>query len=242
MSGPESDLGAKRPYEPERARARAGEHGRHFARRPRGHRPRRNAMRARPSSRRRSTPNCSGTGGSRGRSSSARPTGPSQARPRCAAATASCHLAEHPPRSALRLAAGSWGADGDWSMWLNPETEWTWRRLWPLESAFWDVAPRRAGGSRPAADPGPGRARPAAGPVLRLAVHHLDRRRRRLRRSAGSPNTAMNSTSCSPRCRRRTAEGSRRPSASPKHSRARDSLFPDVLPAVEQALRGSRAF
>jgi 1,4-alpha-glucan branching enzyme len=46
-----------------------------------------------------------------------------------------------PPR-ARRLAAGSWGAHGDFSMWLNPGTAWTWRRLWQLEARFWDLAPR----------------------------------------------------------------------------------------------------
>jgi len=42
----------------------------------------------------------------------------------------------------LRMGSGSWGANGDFSMWLNPETEWTWRRLWPLEDRFWDLVPR----------------------------------------------------------------------------------------------------
>src|SRR6185436_19822364 len=30
--------------------------------------------------------------------------------------------------------------DGDFSMWLNDRTAWTWGRLWPLEDAFWSVA------------------------------------------------------------------------------------------------------
>jgi 1,4-alpha-glucan branching enzyme len=49
------------------------------------------------------------------------------------------------------LAEGSWGAHGDHHMWLNHETEWTWRRLWVLEDAFWDAVPRAlgAGESRP---------------------------------------------------------------------------------------------
>ncbi|HEV2750468.1 MAG TPA: 1,4-alpha-glucan branching protein domain-containing protein [Gemmatimonadales bacterium] len=54
--------------------------------------------------------------------------------------TASQHLQRHPPRVALRLAEGSWGANGDNSMWLNDGTAWTWKRLWPLEDAFWGVA------------------------------------------------------------------------------------------------------
>ncbi|HLB53489.1 MAG TPA: 1,4-alpha-glucan branching protein domain-containing protein, partial [Gemmatimonadales bacterium] len=43
---------------------------------------------------------------------------------------------------AIALAPGSWGANGDFSMWLNPGTRWTWERLWKLERRFWDTAPR----------------------------------------------------------------------------------------------------
>jgi 1,4-alpha-glucan branching enzyme len=55
--------------------------------------------------------------------------------------TASSHLDSARSDDALRLSAGSWGKDGDWSMWLNPETEWTWEKLWPLEEEFWRLAP-----------------------------------------------------------------------------------------------------
>ena len=54
--------------------------------------------------------------------------------------TASQHLDSFPPQLALRPLEGSWGADGDFSMWLNPETRWTWEKLWPLEDSFWDRA------------------------------------------------------------------------------------------------------
>lgn len=54
-------------------------------------------------------------------------------------------VAESPPPAMVQMAAGSWGKDGDFSMWLNPETEWTWRRLWPLEERFWNAAPAAAG-------------------------------------------------------------------------------------------------
>ena len=54
--------------------------------------------------------------------------------------TPSQHLADHPPRATIQLADGSWGAGGDDSMWLNDQTAWTWRRLWPLEHRFWEVA------------------------------------------------------------------------------------------------------
>jgi len=57
------------------------------------------------------------------------------------AVTASQHLDAHPASAALQLAEGSWGANGDHTMWLNERTAWTWDRLWPLEDAFWDVAP-----------------------------------------------------------------------------------------------------
>jgi 1,4-alpha-glucan branching enzyme len=55
-------------------------------------------------------------------------------------ATASEHLTTYRPRIGLRLAAGSWGANGDYSMWLNPLTSWTWPRIWDLEERFWTLA------------------------------------------------------------------------------------------------------
>jgi 1,4-alpha-glucan branching enzyme len=54
--------------------------------------------------------------------------------------------AEHIDRTGifpvLRLGTGSWGKDGDWSMWLGQETWWTWPVIWELEDAFWSLAPR----------------------------------------------------------------------------------------------------
>jgi 1,4-alpha-glucan branching enzyme len=55
--------------------------------------------------------------------------------------TASEHLDSFPSTHAIRPLEGSWGANGDFSMWLNPETRWTWERLWPLEERFWTLAP-----------------------------------------------------------------------------------------------------
>jgi 1,4-alpha-glucan branching enzyme len=55
--------------------------------------------------------------------------------------TASAHLAQHPLREGLALAPGSWGKDGDWSMWNGRAVEWTWEPIWKLEGAFWDIAP-----------------------------------------------------------------------------------------------------
>jgi 1,4-alpha-glucan branching enzyme len=76
------------------------------------------------------------------------------------AVTASQHLEAHPTRTALQLAEGSWGANGDHSMWLNDRTAWTWRRLAPLEQAFWKAAPGAL-------------ASPVARPVLAQAAREL---------------------------------------------------------------------
>ena len=76
------------------------------------------------------------------------------------AVTASQHLEAHPPTTGLQLAEGSWGANGDHSMWLNDRTAWTWKRLSALEEAFWDAAPAALGS-------------PAARPVLAQAAREL---------------------------------------------------------------------
>ena len=52
-------------------------------------------------------------------------------RRRCARRTASSTpCARRSADTPLDLPAGSWGRDGDFSMWLNEQTAWTWRRLW----------------------------------------------------------------------------------------------------------------
>ncbi|MBA2292166.1 MAG: DUF1957 domain-containing protein [Gemmatimonadales bacterium] len=55
--------------------------------------------------------------------------------------TAGRLLQEGAPNTRISLGEGSWGANGDFSMWLNQETAWTWERLWPLEERFWNAAP-----------------------------------------------------------------------------------------------------
>ena len=58
------------------------------------------------------------------------------------ASTAGRHLDAHAPLSGLRLAEGSWGANGDFSMWNGPLVEWTWPIIWRIEDRFWSLAPR----------------------------------------------------------------------------------------------------
>jgi 1,4-alpha-glucan branching enzyme len=59
------------------------------------------------------------------------------------AVTAGRHLRSRGSAARIRLAEGSWGAHGDHHMWLNPATEWTWHRMWALEDAFWTAVPLR---------------------------------------------------------------------------------------------------
>lgn len=69
-------------------------------------------------------------------------------------------LREEPPTTAVSLQAGSWGKDGDFSMWLSDQTAWTWQRLWPLEQRFWAAAPEAL-------------KHPALNPVLEQAAREL---------------------------------------------------------------------
>jgi hypothetical protein len=54
--------------------------------------------------------------------------------------TASRHLDTFRARTGIRLATGSWGANGDFSMWLNAQTAFMWPRIWDLETRFWTIA------------------------------------------------------------------------------------------------------
>jgi 1,4-alpha-glucan branching enzyme len=155
-------------------------------------------------------------------------------------ATGSRHLQEHPPRAAIRLPWGSWGANGDSSMWLSDRTAWTWERLWPLEQAFWDAAPAAL-------------ASPAAGPVLAQAARELllaqssdwqfiistgaaaDYAEKRFRMhgdDAARLIAALEPT------RDRDLESGQRLA---EELYRRDHLFPNVLPAIAAALGGSRS-
>ncbi|MEO8139773.1 MAG: 1,4-alpha-glucan branching protein domain-containing protein [Gemmatimonadota bacterium] len=146
VSAPGSDLGAKQPYDPSRAVERAGGHARHFV----SLLNRIAAERAAPAG------------------SGRRPAEDVIAAPfdtelfghwwhegvdfleqvyrslkgdaAVHACTARDHLAHTPAGRGIHLTAGSWGANGDFSMWLNDETAWTWPRLWAIEASFWDQA------------------------------------------------------------------------------------------------------
>ncbi|MGH7581056.1 MAG: 1,4-alpha-glucan branching protein domain-containing protein, partial [Gemmatimonadales bacterium] len=154
--------------------------------------------------------------------------------------TASRHLADHPAKQPVRLSSGSWGANGDFSMWLGDATLWTWQLLWPLEEAFWDVAPSVLTSS-------------AAAPVLAQAARELllaqasdwqfiistgaaaDYAERRFRQhcdDAGALVAALapGSEGGLPAAQVRAEELARR-----------DQVFPDILPAVAAALGGSRS-
>jgi 1,4-alpha-glucan branching enzyme len=64
------------------------------------------------------------------------------------ATTAGGHLDAHTPKTGLRLATGSWGANGDFSMWDGPLVEWTWPVIWDIEDRFWSLAARALGDGR----------------------------------------------------------------------------------------------
>lgn len=58
------------------------------------------------------------------------------------AATATSHLDRHGAHAATPLSPGSWGRNGDFSMWLNDRVQWIWPLVWELEEEFWTLAPR----------------------------------------------------------------------------------------------------
>jgi 1,4-alpha-glucan branching enzyme len=146
--------------------------------------------------------------------------------------TAGVHLRDRPPATTLELAAGSWGADGDYSMWLNDETVWTWQRLWPLEDAFWDAAPVAL-------------ATPAARPILAQAAREL------LIAQASDWQFIISTGEVADYAIRRftlhcedaerllamLARGDLQGGAAHAEAlRQRDDVFPDILPHIEAAL------
>ncbi len=151
----------------------------------------------------------------------------------------STHLEDHPARTAIRLPTGTWGANGDYTMWLSDLVAWTWERLWPLEERFWDLAPDAL-------------ADPAAHPVLATAARQLLLAQASdwqfiistghvadyaVRRFVGHCADAerllavLARTGVSLEAGQRLAEELDR----------RDQLFPDLVPAIAAALGGSRS-
>jgi 1,4-alpha-glucan branching enzyme len=155
-------------------------------------------------------------------------------------ATGAGHLKQHPARAAIRLPWGSWGANGDSSMWLSERTAWTWERLWPLEQAFWDAAPGAM-------------AAPAARPVLAQAAREL------LLAQSSDWQFIISTGAAADYAEKRFIEHvdaaeeliaamapEREGDLETAQRRAeelgrRDQVFPNVLPAIAAALGGSRS-
>ncbi|HYC33852.1 MAG TPA: 1,4-alpha-glucan branching protein domain-containing protein, partial [Gemmatimonadales bacterium] len=143
-------------------------------------------------------------------------------------------------RAAVRLSTGSWGADGDFSMWLNPATRWTWQRLWPLEERFWDAAPAALGHA-------------GARHVLAQAARELllaqssdwqfvistgaaaDYGERRLRQHCDAAESLVAALEPGGEGELESAQ------RQAEELRERDAIFPEILPAVAAALMGSRS-
>ncbi len=240
VTGPGVDLGAKQPYNPETAAGRAREHANHFAHL------------------------LSGISADQSQNREGVVVAPFDTelfghwwfegpvflghvyrslagkRDAIQPATGSHHLETHPPRAAIRLPWGSWGANGDSSMWLSDQTAWTWERLWPLEQAFWDAAPGAL-------------AAPAARPVLAQAAREL------LLAQSSDWQFIISTGAAADYAEKRFKEhcedaekliaalGPGREGDLESAQRLaeelyqRDQLFPNVLPAVAAALGGSRS-
>jgi 1,4-alpha-glucan branching enzyme len=154
--------------------------------------------------------------------------------------TASRHLGEHPARQPIAMPPGSWGANGDFSMWLGEATVWTWERVWALEETFWDAVPAAL-------------ERPAARSVLAQAAREMllaqasdwqfiistgaaaDYAERRLRQHCDDAEALL--AALAPGAEARLAQAQ----ATAEALHRRDDLFPDILSAVAVAARGSRA-
>jgi 1,4-alpha-glucan branching enzyme len=154
--------------------------------------------------------------------------------------TGSRHLHDYPARAAIRLPTGTWGANGDYTMWLSELVAWTWERLWPLEERFWDLAADAV-------------ANPATHPVLAAAArqtllaqasdwqfiistgHVTDYA---VRRFVGHCEDAERLLAVLARDGDLSLEAGQRLA---EELDQRDQVFPDVLPAIAAVLNGSRS-
>lgn len=159
--------------------------------------------------------------------------------PRVTPSTAEHHLERNPPRTGIRLPQGSWGANGDFSMWLSEHVAWTWQRLWPLEDAFWNAAPAAL------ADHSWHPVLEQAGRELLLAqssdwqfimstgmVADYGERRFRGHCDAAERLVAALTDMNPDRLHAARAEAD--------EARRQDDLFPNILPAIRAALDGTR--
>ena len=160
----------------------------------------------------------------------------------CGPATASQHLTRHPSRTAIRMPAGSWGANGDFTHVAERAD-----RL-DLGAA---VAARGAVLGRRARRRSPRRGhaasswrRPRASCCWRsppTGSSSSPRAPRPTTASGGSGSTAATPRSWSPRSADGTPDALERARRRAGVLAERDALFPDVLPAVAAALGGSRS-
>jgi 1,4-alpha-glucan branching enzyme len=239
VSDPGTDLGAKAPYDPAIAEARAGDHARHFAwllgEIASGLARRRHPVIAVPFD-----TELFGHWWYEGPEFLGDTYAALQGQPRVRPATAEQHLDEHPPRAGIRLPAGSWGANGDFSMWLSDHVVWTWQRLWPLEEAFWNAAPDAL-------------ADPAWHPVLEQAARELllaqasdwqfimstgmvaDYGERRFKGHCDVAERLVRALAARDPAAR---EGALADAADARH---KDDCFPSLLPSLRAALDGSRS-
>ena len=54
--------------------------------------------------------------------------------------TCSEYLEQYPPSAFIALPEGSWGANSDNSVWLNEDTKWTWKHIYPAELTVHELA------------------------------------------------------------------------------------------------------
>jgi 1,4-alpha-glucan branching enzyme len=239
VSGPQVDLGAKQPYNPDAASDRARGHAKHFAYLlagiAAGQSQNREAVVVAPFD-----TELFGHWWFEGPEFLGDMYQALTRQPSVHPATGAGHLRDHPARAAIRLPWGSWGANGDSSMWLSDQTAWTWERLWPLEQSFWDVAHQALG-------------QPSARPVLAQAAREL------LLAQSSDWQFIISTGAAADYAERRFLEhcadaeqliaalapgreneiGGAQQRAEELY--ARDQLFPNVLPAVAAALGGSRS-
>ncbi len=95
------------------------------------------------------------------------------------------YLELHPDCEVVQPAMSTWGAKGYAEVWLNPANDWIYPHLEMAAERMVDLARRHRPPGGPAASrPEPGGARAAAGPVLRLGIHHEDRHHGGVREAA----------------------------------------------------------